>query len=187
VSIAAISLFILCGAIAIVSAFITITQRNPIRSAFALLVHIISLAGLFIGLQAPFIAVIQLIVYAGAVVVLFIFTIMTIGPVPPPEKTPRLSFTKIFSTVAVIALTGSIAYIVMAYNPAIATTAGCPEGVAECGQFGGVKAFSTALFRDGVVPFELVSILLTVAVVGAIMVARGRKEKPQHQKSSHNE
>jgi NADH-quinone oxidoreductase subunit J len=187
VSVAAISLFILCGAVAIVSALVTITQRNPIRAAFALLVHIVALAGLFIGLQAHFLAVTQLIVYAGAVVVLFIFTIMTIGPIPPPEKTPRLSLIKVFSTVAVIALAGSVAYIVMAYNPAIATTAGCPEGVAECRQFGGVKAFSAALFRDGVVPFELVSILLTVAVVGAIMVARGRKDKPQYQKSSHNE
>jgi NADH-quinone oxidoreductase subunit J len=174
VSIAGISLFVVCGAVAIASALFTITQKNPIRAAFALLAHIFALAGLFVGLQGHFLAVIQLIVYAGAVVVLFIFTIMYIGPEPQSDSAPRLSFVKLFSIAGMVVLTGSIAYYLSDYKPAVASTPACPEGLAECGQFGGVEAFSATLFRDGVVPFELISILLTVAVVGAIMVARGR-------------
>jgi NADH-quinone oxidoreductase subunit J len=152
----------------------TITQKNPIRAAFALLVHIFALAGLFVGLQGHFLAVIQLIVYAGAVVVLFIFTIMYIGPDPQSDSVPRISIVKLFSIAGMVLVTSSIAYFLSDYNPTIAEMPTCAEGVAECGQFGGVEAFSAALFRDGVVPFELISILLTVAVVGAIMVARGR-------------
>lgn len=175
-SIAGISLFVVCGAVAVASALLTITQKNPIRAAFALLAHIFALAGLFVGLEGHFLAVIQLIVYAGAVVVLFIFTIMYIGPEPQSQSdsAPRLSIAKLFSIVGVIGLMGSIAYFLSDFRPAVAATSACPEGVAECGQFGGVEAFSTTLFHNGVVPFELISILLTVAVVGAIMVARGR-------------
>ncbi|MBN1653709.1 MAG: NADH-quinone oxidoreductase subunit J [Deltaproteobacteria bacterium] len=184
-SIAAISFFFVCGAVAIASALITVTQNNPIRAAFSLLAHIIALAGLFIGLQGHFLAVIQLIIYAGVVVVLFIFTIMYIGPVPKPESAGRPSFAKLFSIAGMVVVTGAVTYAALGYSPALKGLNTCPEAVAECGQFGGVEAFSAALFRGGVVPFELISILLTVAVVGAIMVARGRliyREKPRRKK-----
>lgn len=184
-SIAGTFLFIICGAVALVSALIVITQQNPIRAAFSLLLHIIALAGLFLGLQGHLLAIIQLIVYAGAVVVLFIFTIMYIGPIPPIQDKPKLSIASAFSVLAMVLVTGTIANILMGFSPQITKNPECLEGIAECSQFGGVEAFSATLFRDGVVPFELVSILLTVAIVGAIMVARGRNDSKYQTQSTN--
>ncbi|MFH1264826.1 MAG: NADH-quinone oxidoreductase subunit J [Planctomycetota bacterium] len=164
-------LFLVCGVVALVSAFGTVTVRSPIRAALSLLVHIVALAGLFLTLHAHLLAFLQLIVYAGAVVVLFVFVIMYVGPVPASDKPPALSLAKLFSTGAallIMSVTTAVVARQKAFWPGIA---GCPGGNAECGQFGGVDALSRALFNDGVVPFELVGVLLTVAVVGAIMVA----------------
>ena len=72
--------FLICGFIALVTAVLTVSLRTPLRAAVALLAHIISLAGLYLTLHAHLLAAIQLLVYAGAVVVLFIFVIMLIGP-----------------------------------------------------------------------------------------------------------
>src|SRR5690606_6771292 len=72
--------FALCSVVALVGAIGTISARNPIRSAVGLLATIVGIAGLFLKLNAQFLAAIQLIVYAGAVVVLFVFVIMLLGP-----------------------------------------------------------------------------------------------------------
>src|SRR6186713_83379 len=73
-------LFFVCAVACIVGALSTIAAKNPIRGAVGLLTTIVGIAGLFLGLQAQFLAAIQLIVYAGAVVVLFVFVIMLLGP-----------------------------------------------------------------------------------------------------------
>jgi NADH-quinone oxidoreductase subunit J len=75
-----VSYFWLCAAMAVIGAIATVANRNPIRGAMGLLLTILSIAGLFFALHAQFIAVIQLIVYAGAIVVLFLFVIMLLGP-----------------------------------------------------------------------------------------------------------
>src|SRR5688572_11676662 len=73
-------LFLLCGTVALITAVLTITMRTPLRAAMSLLGHIVSLAGLYLSLHAHLLAAIQMIVYAGAVVVLFVFVIMLMGP-----------------------------------------------------------------------------------------------------------
>ena len=73
-------LFMVAGLVAVVSAVLTVTMRTPLRAALTLLVHVISLAGLYLSLHAHLLAAIQMLVYAGAVVVLFVFVIMLIGP-----------------------------------------------------------------------------------------------------------
>jgi NADH-quinone oxidoreductase subunit J len=167
--------FAICAGIAVLSAFGAIASRTPIRAAMCLLAHIISLAGLYLTLHAQLLAAMQLIVYAGAVVVLFVFVIMLIGPSQEERAaglrgaTPRVLSIFLMASVAL-----SVASAVGGIVPDAPKIEGCPAGVYECAQFGGVRGVASVLYKDAVVPFELVSILLLVAIVGAIVVARGR-------------
>ncbi len=161
--------------LAVLSALGTVVVHSPIRAAMSLLTHIISLSGLFLLLHAHLLAALQVLVYAGAVVVLFVFVIMMIGPASPEPPVIRGMIVKSASVAMLVLLTALLAFSLMPVNPAVPAIAGCADGKgAECQQFGGVEAFSHALFRDGLVPFELISVLLTVAVIGSIAVARGR-------------
>lgn len=163
------------AAIAVLSAFGAISSRTPIRAAMSLLAHILSLAALYLTLHAQLLAAIQLIVYAGAVVVLFVFVIMLIGPTEePPSKGIGGLVPRMISLCLMAAVSISVAAGVGHFRPDAPVIKGCPEGVVECGQFGGVKGISAVLYRDAAVPFELISILLLVAILGAIAVARGR-------------
>lgn len=168
-------LFGLCALIALLSAVGVVVVRSPIRAAMSLLAHIIALAGLFLTLHAHLLAALQVLVYAGAVVVLFVFVIMLIGarvPEPPPD---RGWVVKAAAAALVGLLTFGLAAALAPFSPVRPIVAACVEGAgAECAPFGGVDAFSRELYRGGVVPFELISVLLTVAIVGAIGVARGR-------------
>ena len=167
-------LFGLCALVALVSAVGVVAMRSAIRAAMALLAHIVALAGLFLTLHAHLLAALQVLVYAGAVVVLFVFVIMLIGarvPDPPPE---RGWVVKAMATALVGILTLGLAAAVATVAPARPVIDACaPEAGSECAQFGGVDAFSRELYRGGIVPFELISVLLTIAIVGAIGVARG--------------
>lgn len=175
-------LFLVCGLLAVVSAVLTITNRTPLRAAMALLAHVVSLAGLYLSLHAHLLAAIQLIVYAGAVVVLFVFVIMLMGPgamgaAPGYESKPdqRGWVVKAFGAGMIVLVCGAIAFSIgEAGGPETVSLPGCPDGQAECDQFGGVNALSHEIFRGAAIPFELVSMLLLVAIIAAIAVARGR-------------
>jgi NADH-quinone oxidoreductase subunit J len=168
-------LFVVCGILAMGGAVGTVMAKNPLRAAMALLLHIVALAGIFLTLQAHLLAALQLLVYAGAVVVLFVFVIMLLGPessTAPGDFRGVLTRTAGAAVAAIV--TGGIAFsLIKSQRPWVAIPA-CPPGTAECGQFGGVEGLGAELYANGVVPFELISILLTVAVVGAIAMARGR-------------
>jgi NADH-quinone oxidoreductase subunit J len=159
--------FHICALLALIGALTTVIAPNPIRGAMGLLLMILSLAGLFLGAHAQFLAAVQLIVYAGAIVVLFLFVIMLLGPdaTPPHDHRGRLSRT--FSG----ALFGLCA---------IAAMAAVVHGGMHFAQirtdedFGGIDQFGRVLFSYGLVPFELSSALLMVAVIGAVAVARGK-------------
>jgi NADH-quinone oxidoreductase subunit J len=167
--------FALCAVVAVLSAFGAVASRTPIRAALSLLAHILALACLYLSLYAHLLAAMQLIVYAGAVVVLFVFVIMLIGPTA--DSSSRIASGGIASVLSICVMAGvaiTIASGVGGYMPAIPEILSCPEGVPECNQFGGVRGVAHVLYKDAAVPFELVSILLLVAILGAIAVARGR-------------
>lgn len=167
--------FGLCAVIAVMSACGAVASRTPIRAALSLLAHILSLAGLYIALSAHLLAAMQLIVYAGAVVVLFVFVIMLIGPMEEPRSPSHGgNLARVLSICVMAAVAISVAAGVGGVERDLPVLAGCPGGVAECSQFGGVRGIANVLYRDAAVPFELVSILLLVAILGAIAVARGR-------------
>jgi NADH-quinone oxidoreductase subunit J len=168
-------LFLAFALVALLSALGTITLHSPIRAAMSLLAHIVSLSGLFLLLHAHVLAALQVLVYAGAVVVLFVFVIMMIGPAAPEPPVMRGLLIKTASVAIMAILTGLLAFTLMSVSrPSIPLALCSAADGAECNQFGGVLAFSQSLFRTDLVPFELISVLLTVAVVGSIAVARGR-------------
>jgi NADH-quinone oxidoreductase subunit J len=165
--------FYACAALAVAGALITVLNRNPIRCAMGLLLTILSIAGLFMALHAQFLAAIQVIVYAGAIVVLFIFVIMLLGPsvLTPRDHRGRLARALgggLFGLSAIAAM-ALVLHGGKATNPPFAEH-----------DFGGIDAFGRVLFSDGLVPFELSSALLMVAVIGAVAVARGKQEVGAH-------
>jgi len=165
--------FYVCALIAIAGALATVTARNPIRGAMGLLLMIVAVAGLFLALNAQFLAAIQLIVYAGAIVVLFLFVIMLLGPsaLAPRDKRGLIGRTiggGVFGLSAVTAL-GLLAVRTHTHTFHKADA-----------DFGSIDAFGRTLFSAGLVPFELSSALLMVAVIGAVAVARGKQGEPGH-------
>lgn len=160
--------FAVCSIAALVGAIVTVRARNPIRGAVGLLATILAIAGLFLKLDAQFLAAIQIIVYAGAVVVLFVFVIMLLGPDaerPGPGKARAARWfgaglTAVLAGVAV-PLVGRASATPVPFQPARI-------------EHGSVEAVGHLIFTTGLVPFELATALLVVAVVGAVAVARAR-------------
>lgn len=162
--------FYICAITAIAGAVFTVVAKNPIRGAMGLLLMILSIAGLYLALHAQFLAAVQLIVYAGAIVVLFIFVIMLLGPdaTPPHDhrgRIPRTIGAGLFGL-------GGIA----AMSLLVRTAPPVPKGQLLSQpppDFGSVDAFGQLLFTQALLPFELSSALLMVAILGAVAVARG--------------
>lgn len=171
-------LFSVCSVFCIVGALCTILAKNPIRGALGLLLTIIGIAGLFLRLNAQFLAAIQLVVYAGAVVVLFVFVIMLLGPdAGISEKAGRRSLGARLFAGGLLGLLGALALCLIAQGNLHEFPIIGPE-------FGSIEAVGTRIFTVGLVPFELVTVLLLVAVIGALAVARskpGGQKKPAPQ------
>lgn len=167
--------FWLCALLAVAGAGFTVSAKNPIRGAMGLLLMILAVAGLFLALHAQFLAAIQLIVYAGAIVVLFLFVIMLLGPdaTPPHDHRGRAPRTVGAALFAGAGLAASL--LVVRAAPA------APKGLLQSAPqgFGSVEQFGAVLFSDALVPFELSSALLMVAIIGAVAVARGRGKLPR--------
>jgi NADH-quinone oxidoreductase subunit J len=162
--------FALAALAAVAGALLTVLARNPIRSAMALLLSILGVAGLFLALHAEFLATVELIVYAGAVVVLFVFVIMLIGPTPSLPRGSHAIVSRSVAGVAVFAGALSAAAVL------IRSTNGRHQFQPAHSELGTVDAFGRELFTRGIVPFEIVTALLIVAVVGAIAVARVKRK-----------
>jgi NADH-quinone oxidoreductase subunit J len=165
--------FYVCALTAIAGALGVVLAKNPIRGAMGLLLMILSIAGIFLALHAQFLAAVQLIVYAGAIVVLFLFVIMLLGPsasTPSDHRgrIPRIIGAALFGLIGL----GVTLILVRSAPPGSETAASLLPPVAN--DFGTIDAFGKLLFGPGLAPFELSSALLMVAIVGAVAVARGR-------------
>ena len=160
--------FVFFATLAIVGALSTVLSRNPIRAAVGLFVHIVALAALYLNLGAHFLGVIQLLVYAGAVVVLFVFVIMLLGPAANSPRDGRGVFGRAIAIVMMVIVGGFVVDTVRSVQRFM------PE---RTDAFGTMNAVGSYLFTRGVIPFEMIGITLTIAVVGAFAIARGKHER----------
>ncbi len=157
-------LFLVFAIIAVVCAINVVVQRHPISSAVSLIGVMGSLAVLYLLLGAEFIAAAQVIVYAGAVMVLFIFVIMLLNAGTEVRR-GRSLMAQIFGVPLLIALLGILAFFVQRLYPqATVHFGGFRDGTAE--------KIGRALFTTYLLPFEITSILILIAIVGAIVLAR---------------
>jgi len=155
-------LFILFGAIAVCGAIMVVTRKHPMASALYLILTLFAVAALFVLRQAHFLAAIQVIIYAGAVVVLFVFVIMLINV--PEDRLPVERAT----TVRVLGVLAAGFFILE--SAVLARRYSMPAGPAV--EVGTVEAVGRALFTDYLLAFEITSVLLLAAVIGAIALAK---------------
>ena len=161
---APILIFFLLAAIAVLGAVSLILQRHPIHSALSLIVVMVALAGLYLLLGSEFVAAVQIIVYGGAIMVLFIFVIMLLND----GEEERTTFSKL-ATFAGVPLAVAIAGFIAA---AIVHSSGDLPVATANGSLTSTKTLSMLIFTDFVYPFELTSFLILIAILGAIVLAQ---------------
>ena len=161
----AIVIFFIAAAMAVAGAVGVVSFREPIRSVLSLVVVMLALSILFLLLSAQFVFVVQIIVYAGAVMVLFLFVIALFGPTRRLAKT-QLRFQSWLSALFVLALLGLI------YSMLQGIQYRQPDKGTDLSAFGTVQSIAVGLFTTYLYPFELTSILLLVAAIGAIYLSR---------------
>ena len=159
-------LFLLFGAMAIGCALAMVAQRNPLYSAISLIGVFISLACLYVMLAAPFIAAVQVIVYAGAIMVLVVFVIMLLNVEQEERRSRRLKFLVPAAIALAAVLIAEVAFILVSVQEFRVTPA---SGASDIGL---THSIGTALFTQYLLPFEITSILLLMAIVGAMTLAR---------------
>ena len=142
--------------------------RHPMNGAMSLVITMISLAGLYALLSAKLIFAIQLIVYAGAIMSLMVFIIMFLNVQTEDLPEEKSRFLYLFGGAVVLAP-------VFFFLKKVVTSLPGSEATIVGGGFGGVKEVGLVLFRDWLLPFEIVSILLLVALVGAVLLAGKRR------------
>jgi NADH-quinone oxidoreductase subunit J len=158
--------FWILAVMAVASAAGVVLRRNPIHSALFLVVHLATLAAFFLKMRAEFLATAQIIVYAGAIAVLFVFAIMVLIPGrdetgPDPLRSQRLLAVPVAGLLLVL--------LAVMLRSALFSGPGPAAPVA-----GGVASIGRALFTDYLFPFEVTSILLLVALVGVMALAKRR-------------
>jgi NADH-quinone oxidoreductase subunit J len=156
--------FFVLAAIAVLGAISLIVQRHPIHSALSLIVVMVALAGLYLLQGSEFVAAVQIIVYGGAIMVLFIFVIMLLNA-GEEEHTNFSKLANIAGIPLAVAVAGFIGAAILHSGQPLPSTA------AE-GTLTSTKTLSMMLFREFVYPFELTSFLILIAILGAIVLAQ---------------
>ena len=164
-------LFYLFATISIVSSLGVIGQRNPMYSVLLLIGSFISLAGLYVGLDSPFVAVTQIVVYAGAIMVLFLVVVMLLNApredVAPGAQLPVPGGVKAVGVMLALGMAGMLVWALSRLGaiPFVAD----PQAAARVAS---VRDIGIMLFRDHAFSFEVTSILILVAMVGAVVLAK---------------
>jgi NADH-quinone oxidoreductase subunit J len=162
-------MFYVFGAVAILASLLVIAQRNPIYSVLLLIASFGALSGLYVLLQAPFVAVIQIVVYAGAIMVLFLFVVMLLNAphedtdyderVHPLLRRGPMRFGALLAAALIVELWWTL-------------NKGRELGAFSDAEVTSVAAIGRSLFRDYAFAFEVTSVLILAAMVGAVILAR---------------
>jgi NADH-quinone oxidoreductase subunit J len=159
--------FYIVALVAVVSSLLVVTCRNPINSALSLILTFFCLATFYVMLNAPFMAAIQVIVYAGAIMVLIVFVIMLLNI--KVEAGRRVRHALLIGTIVGVGILAETYYLIN--NSRLTGMRGSmtPESVAFTGH---TELIGKALFTDFLLPFEVTSILLLVAIIGSVILAK---------------
>jgi NADH-quinone oxidoreductase subunit J len=162
------SLFYLLGGVALIAAIGVVALRRVFYAALSLIVCLCALAGIYLLLDAPFIAAVQIILYAGAIMVLFLFIIMLLDPFSATAYTDKRKRLMFFGTILGAAALVMLSSLLRSYDPARA-----PHELLQApGGIGSVANFARSLFGDYLLPFEATSVLILVAIIGAVVLAK---------------
>ena len=170
-------IFYLCAVAIIVGAFGVILSHNPVHSALFLLLTLVSVAVLFLQLDAQLVAAIQVVVYASAIVVLFVFVITLLGVDKHEVFEEPSAFQR---PVAIIAGALLLVQVVVIAGHHWATGAHSTRGHLGAPRQGNVETLAKSLFTDFVWAFEMTAVLLVIAVVGGVALARRSGQRPTH-------
>ena len=159
--------FYCCAAAAVISAVMMITRPNPVKSVLFLIVNFFCLSLLYLLLHAQFIAVVQIIVYAGAIMVLFLFVIMLLNVADEDAFREMKSARKLFAIVVAAGVAAEILASIV-----VVEGTGARAVAAEMNSLGTVEGIGKVLFTTYLFPFEVTSLLLLAAMVGVIVLAK---------------
>lgn len=184
-------LFWAFAAASIAGALFVVTRKNLIAAVMGMVGSFLGIAAIYMMLYAQFLAVVQMLVYAGAIMVLFVFVVMILNRPEDEPVAPSGRAGQVIGGLAILYLVGRLVMILMQVqppNPEVAAAA--PRGGVQCVawdnnqcvksepyEWGSITAVGTDLFGPGLFPFEAISILLLLAVVGAVAVARPLREE----------
>jgi NADH-quinone oxidoreductase subunit J len=157
--------FDLAGAVAVVFAGVMVVHRNPIKSLLAIVVSFFALAVGFVLLSAPFLAAIQVIVYAGAILVLFLFVTMLLNLTTEESAEDRRPVQRFLALVGIVLFAGMLLSAIRR-NGESAASSGLPPAT------GAIEPLAQALFSRAALPFEAVSVLLLASLTGAFILMR---------------
>ena len=166
-------LFVLLAVIAIASALGMVLNKSTVNSALMLVINLVTLSGIYLLLNAQFLALIQILVYAGAIMVLFLFVIMLLN-----VDDEQSLFSKFRLKYFLSFLVGSVIFAQILYSIGGVTDM-LPQISSDMLQIGTVEAVGDVLYTDYLFTFEMTAILLTAAVVGALMVAQYQVKKDE--------
>ncbi len=163
-------IFFVIAVLSVLSALAVITRKNPITAVMFLVMHFLMLAGLYLSLQAQFMAAIQVLVYAGAIMVLVVFVIMLLNLGNEERLSQNIVSKESVGVGLAILLGGGIIFAVTRSSHQI--TALSPKAIEN----GSIEGVGKALFTTYVFPFEMISLVLLAAAVGAVVLTKRRLE-----------
>jgi NADH-quinone oxidoreductase subunit J len=173
------AVFILASFAALISAFGVVSSRNPVHSALSLVATLFSIAVLFVSQDAHFLAAVQVIVYAGAVVVLFLFVIMLLGVdrVDDIETEPLVGQRPVAAIAGAAFLVAAVATYLLTTRDFDSIVTGAVRQPGDSGYlvsagFDNLRNLAQLVFTDYLYAFEITSVLLVIAVVGAVVLSR---------------
>jgi NADH-quinone oxidoreductase subunit J len=161
-------LFYIFGAIALAAALLVLMLQRVFYAALALIVCLSALAGIYMLLEAPFIAAVQIIVYAGAIMVMFLFVILLLDPFSASRYPDKKKYIRYFALILGGASLLLLIPMLATFN--LSRTPHDPQAIP--GGPGSITHLAATLFSEYLLPFEVTSILILVAIIGAVVLAR---------------
>ncbi len=166
--------FILLAAATLISAVVVVFHRNPVYSTMSLVVTLVATAGLFVMLGSPFLAALQILLYTGAILVLFLFVIMLLNVQRERAASTRISGLAAGAAICAVVLAGAVMRLFWAAHADTTPAPIDPERF-------GIVAVARELFGSYLLPFEIIGLLLLVAVVAASWVAKRPESGPSEE------